>query len=239
MNESRFQMLAIAAIFASLMFVPAGPVRAGELVVPAQANIFGAGHASAPAPAGSGGGTVPPSVSLSGGVFVTFQATGQVSYNGANFYGPDGAQYLGAHTALDSYGGISGIHHDSRIFFLVGVFLNDAEPSGSAPPILDFTNDGFTEIAPQLNQTFFIGDGLEGTGAGNSQQFEIPAGATRMFLGFADGIDFTGPPGSYGDNVGNLDVTDTVTVPEPTVVAGSMVAALLILLARARRVMRH
>jgi hypothetical protein len=163
---------------------------------------------------------LPPSISLSDGGFLTFQVTGLVSYNGGgNFYGPDGGQYLGAHTNMDSYGGISGIRHDSRTFFLVGVFLNNQEPAGAAPPILDFTNDSFAAVSPVLNQMFFIGDGLTGTGTGSEQRFYVPEGATRLFLGFADGIDFTGLPGTYDDDIGSLTAVYTQTVPEPASIA--------------------
>jgi hypothetical protein len=195
-----------------------GSAQAGFITVPGDSNIYGAGHATAPGPAGFGGGQLPPSLGVAGGGFLTFQVTGLVSYNGGgNFYGPDGGQYLGAATHMDSYGGISGIRHDSRTFFLVGVFLSNQEPADPAPPILDFTDDSFASVSPELNQTFFIGDGLTGTGTGSEQRFYVPAGATRLFLGFADGIDFTGLPGTYGDDIGSLDAQATLTsVPEPS-----------------------
>ena len=95
------------------------------LDVSAQANIYGSGHASAPNPAGSGGGILPPVFQFVGPGVFTFGAMGQVSYNGVNFYGADGAQYLGAATDMESFGGISGIVQSSRTMFLVGVFLSD------------------------------------------------------------------------------------------------------------------
>src|SRR5437016_5151139 len=123
MRVDRSCALVILAVLATLSVRP-DAARAGLVDVSAQANIYGAGHSSAPAPAGAGGGILPPSVSLSGTGFLTFQALGQVSYNsGGNYYGAEGGQY-GAHTAINSYGGISGISHDSRVFFLVGAFLN-------------------------------------------------------------------------------------------------------------------
>src|SRR5258705_3708 len=104
----------VAVCAVVLALVPSRSALAGNLHVPASANIFGAGHSTSPAPAGGGAGSMPPSISLSGVGSVTFNVSGQVSYNGANYYGPDGGQYLVARTALDSYGGISGIQHDSR-----------------------------------------------------------------------------------------------------------------------------
>jgi hypothetical protein len=57
---------------------------------------------------------------------------------------------------------------------------------------------------------FFIGDGLTGTGKGNVQKFAVPRGATRLFLGIADGGSFGGPPGCYGDNLGTFQVQVSV-----------------------------
>jgi hypothetical protein len=88
--------------------------------------------------------------------------------------------------------------------FLVGVFLTDDEPSDPAPPPLDFTGDEeFEELAPEIAQTFFIGDG-------EGRTFRVPTGATRLFLGFADAFLYEGPPGWYGNNAGEFEVTVAV-----------------------------
>jgi hypothetical protein len=106
--------------------------------------------------------------------------------------------------------------------FLAGVFLTDDEPVDPAPARLDFSaNDSFTDLSPLINQAFFIGDGLTGTGSGAVQRFHVPAEATRLFLGFEDafGFGFPGglPPSSYADNVGSLTATFEITtaIPEP------------------------
>jgi len=56
------------------------------------------------------------------------------------------------------------------------------------------------------------------------QEFYAPAGATRLFLGFADAYEFGYPtsyPGYYNDNSGLLEVEfDVSFVPEP----GSLLA---------------
>ena len=80
--------------------------------------------------------------------------------------------------------------------FLTGVFTDGTEPAGGGPSILDFTSDGLASVAPALNQTFFIGDGLTGTGSGSVQHFAIPTGKTKIFFGFADGINFAGQQGT-------------------------------------------
>jgi hypothetical protein len=58
--------------------------------------------------------------------------------------------------------------------------------------------------SPRLAQLFFIGDGRA---TRRLQRFEIPAGATRLYLGLADAFGFRGPPGNYDDNTGAFDVT--------------------------------
>jgi hypothetical protein len=88
--------------------------------------------------------------------------------------------------------------------FLVGVFLTDNPPSTSPPDRLDFTKgERFKALAPEIAQTFFIGDGRDRT-------FHVPQGATRLFLGFADaysgGHFYQGDPGFYGNNGGQLCV---------------------------------
>jgi hypothetical protein len=179
---------------------------AGLTMVSGQANIFGAGTDFAPAPGGEDGGVVPPSVQLpEGSTVVTFPTiTGSVSpmqaLVGRN--GPGGDKE-GA-TDITSYGGISGVIDRRNGMFLVGVFLTDDPPSKSAPPRLDFTkSERFRTLTPEVGQTFFVGDGSDRT-------FQVPRGATRLFLGFADGYSdghfYQGHPGYYGNNGGYLCV---------------------------------
>lgn len=146
--------------------------------------------------------------------------------------GPDGGTFIDSHTGITSFGGISGIDHLHRTMFLVGVFLDESEPTNPAPARLSFSEpEDFTVLAPLLHQTFFIGDGRTDTG-NVIQQFLVPATATRLFLGFADGAVFGSPsaqvaPGHYGDNTGSLQVTFEI-VPEPCtwLLLGSSLAAL-------------
>jgi len=110
--------------------------------------------------------------------------------------------------------------------FLVGVFTDGTEPADPAPIRLDFgaggITDAFTTLAPELNQVFFIGDGLTGTGSGAAQQFTAPSTATHLYLGFADATQFgdpTGLPGDYGDNMGSLEATFDIDDPTPALAA--------------------
>jgi hypothetical protein len=209
-------------------------------VIDAKSNLFGAGRSSVPDPGGQGGGILPLGFGLSAGanrVLRIDSVTGAVSYNNAvgdpnrgQFNGPDGgyvdyppANTDGFNTDINSYGGISGLQlieaasANRRVMFLAGVFLNDTEPSGTAPARLDFSSTAlgtnFASLSPSLNQAFFIGDGLTGSGSGSTQLFFIPDAATRLFLGFIDGADFQGDPTFYSNNDGSFTVSFT-TVPE-------------------------
>jgi hypothetical protein len=108
----------------------------------------------------------------------------------------------GLPTNVSSYGGISGISYRFNTMFLVGVFLTDDEPrEGEHPERLGYTDEGgdYAEQAPLIAQTFFVGDG-------EGRVFTVPSGATRLYLGFADAVDFQGDPGFYGNNSGELAV---------------------------------
>jgi hypothetical protein len=87
---------------------------------------------------------------------------------------------------------------------LVGVFLSATAPSGPASAAIDASgSNDFTTFSPMLQQVFFIGDDLTGTGSGMVQRFVVPAAATRLFLASSDLLG-----GSY-NNAGQFDVTIT------------------------------
>jgi hypothetical protein len=93
-------------------------------------------------------------------------------------------------TNVESFGGISGIVHAANGMFLVGVFLGDGRPATPEPSRLDFTNGMPADpLAPELGQTFLIGDG-------KGHKYQVPPEATRLYLGFADGYLYQGPPGT-------------------------------------------
>lgn len=173
--------------------------------------------------------TFPQSVVASSGEIFSFSATGGINYfngYGPPFYGPDGNGVSGSN--ISNLGGISGYQGPQGP--LVGLFLNNDNPASSpAPAALNFTPSGigteFSSLAPALGQVFYIGDGLTGTGSGAIQKFIAPIGATRLFLGIADGFSFSGVPGFYEDNDGSFKVTVSTSVPatavpEPTSTLG-------------------
>ncbi len=225
-----------ANILASILLAGAisalGVTPPANYVVSAQANIYGAGLAAPVAPGGYGAGGLPVFHSLAlGDSGYKFSAAGTISEFPGLSHNADGRSYT-----VDIYaaGGISGFRSD-RILPLVGVFLDDNAPGAPAPATLQFTASGlgfnFTTLSPALGQVFYIGDGK--TASNQDQLFFAPAGATRLFLGFADAPYSTGAPGAYADNSGQLNVTVT-PVPEPGSIALCIIGASLILVGRKR-----
>jgi hypothetical protein len=81
---------------------------------------------------------------------------------------------------------------------LLGVFLEDGRPDHlKAPEHLDFKQLGlnFTSLAPELRQVFFIGTGA--TQDGVTRRYLVPKGATRLYLGIMDSIQWSNNSGSF------------------------------------------
>lgn len=162
--------------------------------------------------------TFPIRFGVAPGATVTVSASGGLDYYGFTqpSVGPEGDLAPGEGSIMP-LAGISGF--DGPEGALVGVFLSGANPQGATPPdALDFgpngLGTGFASLRPALNQVFFIGDGLTGTGTGSRQTFIAPAGAARLFLGIADAYAFWGVPGAYDDNMGAFYVLVS-GVPRP------------------------
>lgn len=142
------------------------------------------------------------------------------------------------YTDIQSTNGISGLRlyesdpNARRVMFLAGVFTSDTEPVDPAPLILDFSSTSigtsFASLAPLLNQTFFVGDGLTGTGSGAVQSFFVPDAATRLYLGIVDGQAFVGAPDYYDNNEGSFLLQGMVSVPEIDPSAVGSVMGLLV-----------
>ncbi len=165
--------------------------------------------------------TLPPGFTVSGGdiVRVLDPAIGGISfYNGfgGTMYGPDGNGTPDS-SSITSFGGISGYLGTQGA--LVGLFLGDDIPNGTAPARLDFSTSGlgvdFTSLNPELGQVFFIGDGV--TSSNIFQTFVAPVDATRLFVGITDAFGFNGAPGAFDDNDGSYRIRIGVNeVPQPT-----------------------
>lgn len=156
-------------------------------------------------------GKLPSAITLAGAGAIQFtKVVGKSGCEQDASFGPDGGNCAGGNTNLENAGTFSGIVASDRTLFLVGMFVG-AKPAKKAPARLDFSAGkqgvAFKELAPQVGQVFFIGDGKTGTGDGDVQTFKVPTGATMLYLGYADGFAFQGTPGAYGDNTGGLSVT--------------------------------
>ena len=163
----------------------------------AKSNIFRAGGGDADS---TGGGEPAPSVTFrsgAGNVLTFSNVSGTVSCcsGGEEFNDADGGSFAGGVTDVESAGGISGITHPSKTMFLVGVFTDNSTAQSPGPPRLEATSG--ENQRPALFQTFFIG-------TGKGVEIQVPPTASHLYLGFADASAFTGVPGSYDDNVGEL-----------------------------------
>ena len=151
--------LSVVGTLIGILLLPATSLLAATINVDAQSNIYGAGHATMPDYGKSHTGILPPSYSFGAGPgqVLTFSSiTGSITYNGGgNWYGPENWYGIGNKTDIVSVAGISGTYNNDRRFHLVGVFLDDTEPSGTAPDTLLFGStgiqDNFLELSPQLN----------------------------------------------------------------------------------------
>jgi hypothetical protein len=217
-------------------------VFSDTLTVQATSDIYGAGHSTLPATTDPG--TFPPSVTVAADphqILAFSSVTGMVGCNFVITNGPDGTCFPGVSTTITSYGGLSGIDVDQANMFLVGVFLDGSE-SSPGPSVLRYNyatpgslNTTNADFSPELDQVFFIGDGLTGTGTGKEQIFQVPTDATRLYLGFADSFDAA--PSFYADNVGSLTATFAfTTIPEPSYVVLVTGAVFVGVLLRRRRV---
>ncbi len=187
------------------------------------------------------------------GTVLRFYETGCASVGPGGCNGtPDGnPSGLVNRSPVNGIGGVTGV----PTMALMGVFLDDRQPdTWPAPDPLDFRapptslGTSFTTLAPALKQPFFIGDGLTGTQTGVRQEFVVPEGATRLYVGPEDGFGWYNNSGSTvvtiegacvdrpfaAPDVFELPVGETLDVPPPGVRAndfepeGQAITAMLV-----------
>jgi hypothetical protein len=212
------RLMGLGAVAALSMSLSTGTgAQAGTVYVPATGDIFLAtqpvgtsimGYFGADAaPANS-----PVALGVMAGATLTFSASGSASVDDSCFAGPDGGCY--ADESGFSPAPASGTYKGPAVA-LIGVFEGPGVTAvDSGPASLDYTQAANTALAsqsPALNQIFFIGDGLTGTGSGSIQDFVAPTGATSVYIAVADSY------GSSTGNAGGFDVsfTGATAVPEP------------------------
>jgi hypothetical protein len=195
----------LCAITTLVAVMPRAHADVAILLVPATANLWLAGQPNGTTLLGD---SAPAQSPVNAGV--TFLAGSTVTFNApvgtGDFAAPDG----GASLSQTAHFGLSGIAANSGA--LIGVFINNSVPSDAnpAPASLDFSASGltrdFTTLSPGLNQVFFIGDGK--TSGNIVQQFTVPTGATRLFLGNLDSS-------AWNANTGTIIVNLTYTADAP------------------------
>ena len=222
--------LAVAALLGCLIFMSV-PAFADSIIitVPGTSDIWLAGMPNGSGASGLAPGT--PFVDFTPGqspvLYILPITPGQTLYfsdvtgavrNGPtqNFYGPDGNpdpnQGLRNHFQ-GAQNGISDITapHNS----LLGVFLGPNQPDLTTPPsALDFStpeSQNYSSLSPELQQPFFIGDGLTGGADPTQQGVIVPEGATRLYLGTMDGWEWNNNGGSFTLRAGS----NPEPVPEP------------------------
>jgi hypothetical protein len=223
----RFRFLpgALGSIVLALALPAAASAQSALVTVPGDADIFAAGQAAPPALPGatgaSGGGTLPPqaNVTVAGGDILTVSSVSGSVWCDASMYptvsanGPCGG--ISSGTVLKAIGPMSGIVDTDSNDFLAGVFVGPATPSAPPPARLDFSvtalGADYTSLAPQVDQVFFIGSGITTTGV--LHRIAVPRGATRLFLGIADGNNFHDPAGYYDDDGGAYQATVNIAPP--------------------------
>jgi hypothetical protein len=195
-------------------------VAAITVVIPATADIGLAGQPSGTIIGGDNAPTHSPiAINISAGIVgqhIPFAVTGSTSrdpdLSSYPLVGGDGETPGTGPNAQDYYFwySFSLSRIEAPFSSFVGVFI-DSSQTHPVPDGLHFGTPelrSFAGLSPELQQIFFIGDGLTGVGTGEQQLFQVPQGADRLYLGILD------IGGNY-NNVGELQVT-VAAVPEPS-----------------------
>ena len=156
------------------------PVSQNPLVVPAIAHLALAGQ---PAGANLSFNTAPlnsppqAQVVLRGGQRLQFTVRGKVLIRGRGLVPPSGEEVNNNSGRANGFSGL-GAPRGSAI----GVFTADEIDARAVPLRLNFDAElrAETELRPELQQMFYIGDGL--TPNGERRTVVAPAGATRLYL---------------------------------------------------------
>ena len=182
--------------------------------VPGFSNIQLAGRApgtslgSASAPLNS---PVLVEIPLVAGLGLRVNATGLVSTRGQTPPNiPPAGDPLAVDVFLGTYrtGGVAGLTAPEGA--LVGIFLGDQVNDDTLPPSLSFEG-GATDLQvlrPLLQQPFLIGGGVTET-EGLVRTTVIPPGATRLYLGVADG----NVADNSGEFIASVSVVGVPTLP--------------------------
>lgn len=162
-----------------------------------------AGNANSPAqsPAAAG------AIHVTPGTRMTFDSVtgGANNFYTTQMYTPDGNTGWITDNLAGAENGKSDCY--APINAVMGVYLSSGDParSGMIPSTLDFSTQqsrNFQSLSPLVGQVFFIGDGRRDDGS--VQQFVVPSGATRLFIGTMDQYEWNNNVGSYTVTVHNV-----------------------------------
>jgi hypothetical protein len=91
-----------------------------------------------------------------------------------------------------------------------GATADETATGASVPAGKDFstqTSRDYTSIEPQLNQSFYVGNGSTSSGAGSVQQtIVIPPNATTLFLGTMDGHEWSNNQGGFNATITQFQI---------------------------------
>ena len=199
--------------------------------VPGTSNIFGAGIAEPPAPAGGGGGTQPPCMSIPRGTStIDFDATGRVYFEALRFdtpsqfhrcaggpevtapiSGPDGPSVGGCTTTPGNTLYLLGRRHLGDLVaswrWLPGRRSSAGHPPRGLLLRRASTSDATTtswHCAPRCVRRSSSATDIRAMGRCSGSM--CPQERARVYLGFTDAWGFRHDPGYYGDNSGSLEV---------------------------------
>jgi hypothetical protein len=125
----------------------------------------------------------------------------------------------GTNTTSGSENGISNII--TPLNSMVGVFMDstgstqgatadETDNGTSVPAGKDFSTQtarDYTSLEPELNQSFYVGNGSTSSGAGSTQQtIIIPPNATTLFLGTMDGHEWSNNQGGFNATITQYQV---------------------------------
>jgi hypothetical protein len=197
--------VAVAGAAAAVIVLTGGETKKVE--VPASSDIYLAGADDETTAQMSDPGTKPVAIDVDGAGKVSFPSVkGDVgACAGCERESPDGGTLSFGATNITGLNGIAGVTFDDGTLFVVGLFVGDDQPAQAADAVVDLNDaDDAVTQKPGLGEPFFVGDGK--TSDGDEQEIVVPDGAKTLYLGFADGYSFVGPPGAYGDNEGTVDI---------------------------------
>ncbi len=146
--------------------------------------------------------------------FTSVTGTTSVIYPSMPYYGPNGStgpygtatqhgqNWDGSFLSSSTENGIANAIMPESSF--MGLFLDNNQPDSTAAPsgVVDWTQSSqknqntFTNLA--LKTPFYIGDGKNGS---TVQTFQVPPGATRLFLGIWDGCEYNNNTGTLSGSV--------------------------------------